>query len=61
LHHSHIEAAEKAGFTVVHDSVHDYKPTLRAWYDQLASNTKKALHLVGLKTYNRYMAFFSAW
>jgi cyclopropane-fatty-acyl-phospholipid synthase len=51
-----------AGFRVTHDSVHDYKPTIKAWYDRLAANQKKALALVGLKVYNRYMTFLPfAW
>lgn len=58
LHHTHIEAAEKSGFRVTHDSIHDYKPTLRAWYDRLVENREDAISLVGLEIYNRYMTFF---
>jgi cyclopropane-fatty-acyl-phospholipid synthase len=62
LHSAHIEAAESAGFKITHDSIHDYKPTLRAWYDRLVANKEKALELVGLETYNRYMIFFpTSW
>ena len=62
LHSKHIDAAEKAGFIVKHDSIHDYKPTLKAWYDRLAANEIKAIELVGLEIYNRYMIFFPlAW
>ena len=61
-HIVHIEAAQNAGFKIVHDSVHDYKPTLRAWYERLVENKEKALGLVGLEIFNRYMTFFPvAW
>jgi cyclopropane-fatty-acyl-phospholipid synthase len=58
MHSAHLEAAERAGFCITHDSVHDYKPTLRAWYERLAENQQRALELVGLEIYNRYMTFF---
>lgn len=62
VHRSHVEAAEAAGFRVAHDSIHDYKPTIKAWYDRLAANRNRALALVGLEVYNRYMTFFPiAW
>ncbi len=61
-HSYHIEVAESVGFKITHDSIHDYKPTLRAWYDRLVENQEKALKLVGLEIYNRYMTFFAvAW
>jgi cyclopropane-fatty-acyl-phospholipid synthase len=58
MHHTHIEAAERVGFNITHDSIHDYRPTLRAWYDRLTANQTQALELVGLEIYNRYMTFF---
>ena len=62
LHRNHLKAAVAAGFKVTHDSVHDYKPTIKAWYDRLAANQEKALALVGLEVYNRYMTFLPfAW
>jgi cyclopropane-fatty-acyl-phospholipid synthase len=62
MHRDHIEAAEAAGFRITHDSIHDYKPTLKAWYDRLVANRDKALALVGLEVYNRYMTFLPfAW
>jgi cyclopropane-fatty-acyl-phospholipid synthase len=57
-HAYHLEAAESAGFKITHDSIHDYRPTLRAWYDRLVANQEKAIELVGLETFNRYMVFF---
>jgi cyclopropane-fatty-acyl-phospholipid synthase len=58
LHHTHQEAAERAGFKITYDSIHDYKPTLRQWYERLSTNKAQALELVGLEIYNRYMTFF---
>jgi cyclopropane-fatty-acyl-phospholipid synthase len=58
MHPIHMEAAQRVGFTITHDSVHDYKPTLRAWYERLVENQAQALELVGLEIYNRYMTFF---
>ncbi|ELR97216.1 class I SAM-dependent methyltransferase [Gloeocapsa sp. PCC 73106] len=61
-HDVHIKAAQSAGFTISHDSIHDYKPTLRKWYENLVKNQERALDLVGLETYNRYITFFPiAW
>lgn len=57
LHRHHLEAAKQAGFRITHDSTHDYRPTLRAWYERLIENRDKALSLVGLEIYNRYMTF----
>ncbi|WP_295613587.1 class I SAM-dependent methyltransferase [Chamaesiphon sp. GL140_3_metabinner_50] len=58
MHHTHIAAAERAGFKITHDSIHDYRPTLRAWYERLVANQAQALELVGLEIFNRYMTFF---
>ncbi|HVC92130.1 MAG TPA: class I SAM-dependent methyltransferase [Pirellulales bacterium] len=56
----HVRACEAAGFRVAHTSVHDYRPTLRAWFDNLSRNRKRAIELVGVRTYNRYLVFFAA-
>jgi cyclopropane-fatty-acyl-phospholipid synthase len=58
LHHNHLEAATRVGFNITHDSIHNYQPTLRAWYERLVANKLQALELVGLEVYNRYMTFF---
>jgi cyclopropane-fatty-acyl-phospholipid synthase len=58
LHDTHLKAAEQAGFKITHDSIHDYRPTLKMWYERLATNKAQALELVGLEIYNRYMTFF---
>lgn len=56
----HLRAHEAAGFRVRHVSIHDYRPTLRAWFENLARNRQRAIDLVGVKTYNRYLVFFPA-
>jgi cyclopropane-fatty-acyl-phospholipid synthase len=53
-----IQAFDDAGFKVTHESTHDYRPTLKTWYDNLSANRDKAIDLVGVETYNRYMVFF---
>jgi cyclopropane-fatty-acyl-phospholipid synthase len=58
-HAHHLEAAREAGFTLTHDTLHDYRPTLRAWFDRLVENRERALELVGLETYNKYLVFFA--
>lgn len=57
---THLRAFEKAGFRVSHRSLHDYRPTLRAWFDNLVANRDEAIRLVGVRTYNRYLVFFPA-
>ena len=59
LHPYHIQMAERAGFKITHDSVHDYKPTIRAWYERLVENGEKARQIVGVEVYNRYLTFFA--
>jgi cyclopropane-fatty-acyl-phospholipid synthase len=56
----HIRACEAAGFRIAHTSVHDYRRTLRAWFDNLVKNRERAIELVGVQTYNRYLMFFAA-
>ncbi len=57
-----VALAEDAGFQCLHDSVHDYRPSWKAWYDRLAANEAKAIELVGITEYNRYLLLFAlAW
>jgi cyclopropane-fatty-acyl-phospholipid synthase len=57
-----IRACEAAGFRVVEQSIHDYRPTLRAWFDNLAAHREKAIELVGVQRYNEFLVFFAgAW
>lgn len=55
-----MQAFEKAGFRLTHRSLHDYRPTLKAWFDNLAANQDAAIDLVGLRLYNQYLVFFAA-
>jgi cyclopropane-fatty-acyl-phospholipid synthase len=58
----HVETFEKAGLRVVHHSVHDYRPTIKAWYDRLVAQEEEAIQLVGVHTYNRYLCYLAeAW
>jgi cyclopropane-fatty-acyl-phospholipid synthase len=58
----HARAWEDAGFRIAHRSVHDYRPTLRAWFDRLTARRDEALKLVNVRTYNRYVTFFpTSW
>ena len=56
----HARAWEDAGFRITHRSIHDYRPTLRAWFDNLVARKAEALKLVDVRTYNRYLTFFPA-
>ena len=59
LHGHHLAAAREAGFTLTNDSEHDYRPTLRAWFDNLVANRERAHQLVGVQQTNKYLAFFA--
>ncbi|MCA9232218.1 MAG: class I SAM-dependent methyltransferase [Planctomycetales bacterium] len=55
---ANVKAFEEAGFRIVQRTIHDYRPTLRAWFDNLVANRERALELVDVHTYNRYLTFF---
>ncbi|MGB3137592.1 MAG: class I SAM-dependent methyltransferase [Nodosilinea sp.] len=58
----HVETFEQAGLRVAHHSIHDYRPTIKAWYDRLAAHQTEAVELVGVRTYNRYLCYLAeAW
>jgi cyclopropane-fatty-acyl-phospholipid synthase len=58
----HLETFEKAGLKVRHHSLHDYRPTLKAWFDRLVANQEEAIRLVGVQNYNKYLCYFAeAW
>ncbi len=59
-HKTHLDAFEQAGFIVKQRTIHDYRPTLRAWFDRLVANRDAALKIVDVQTYNRYLVFFPA-
>lgn len=54
----HVRWNEAAGFRITQRTIHDYRPTLRAWFDKLVANRDEAIELVGVETYNRYVLFF---
>jgi cyclopropane-fatty-acyl-phospholipid synthase len=58
----HLGNFEVANFKVTHLSVHDFRPTMRAWFDRLVANKEAAIKSVGVHNYNRYQCFFAgAW
>ncbi|MGK7907542.1 MAG: class I SAM-dependent methyltransferase [Synechococcus sp.] len=58
----HLDSFEQAGLRTVHHSVHDYRPTLKAWFDRLVENQEAAIQLVGVQTYNKYLCYLAeAW
>lgn len=58
----HLDSFEKANLKVVHHSVHDYRPTLKAWFDRLVANREAAIQLVGIRNFNKYQCYFAeAW
>ena len=62
LHSDHLAWAREAGFVLTADTEHDYRPTLRAWFERLVASRDRAVELVGLKSTNKYLAYFaSSW
>ena len=59
-HSTQVKAFESTGFRIRQRTVHDYRPTLRAWFDNLVSNKEQAIDLVGVRTYNKYLVFFAS-
>ena len=56
----HLACLEAAGFQLERASRHDYRPTLRAWFDRLVENRAQAVEIVGQETTQKYLAFFAA-
>jgi cyclopropane-fatty-acyl-phospholipid synthase len=56
----HVQAMERAGFRITMQTCHDYRRTLRQWFENLVAHRTEALKLVGVRTYNRYVVFFPA-
>lgn len=58
----HLKVFDQAGFNIVHQSIHNYRPTLQAWYDRLTKHQEEAVQLVGVHNYNRYLCYLAdAW
>ncbi|MDJ0799678.1 MAG: class I SAM-dependent methyltransferase [Calothrix sp. MO_167.B12] len=58
----HLKVFDQAGLHIVHQSIHNYRPTLRAWYDRLVEHQDEAIQLIGIRNYNRYLCYLAdAW
>lgn len=58
----HLNIFDQANLRVTHHSIHDYRPTLKAWFDRLVANKEAAIQLVGVRDYNKYQCYFAeAW
>ncbi len=55
-----VQEFERAGFRIAHLSCHDYRHTLRQWFENLVARREDALRIVSVQTYNRYVVFFPA-
>jgi cyclopropane-fatty-acyl-phospholipid synthase len=54
-----LKTFKQTGFRVMHQSLHDtYKETLRHWFERLVENRDKAIELVGIRNFNKYVLFF---
>ncbi len=54
-----LRTAQEVGFRVAHQSLHDtYPETLRHWFERLVAQRDRAIELVGVETYNKYVMFF---
>ena len=58
-HHRWVQAIEAAGLKIIRHTVHDYRPTLHAWYFNLARNREKALKAASVYEYNRFLVFIA--
>ena len=58
----HLDIFEQANLKVIHHSIHDYRPTLEAWFNRLVANQTAAIELVGVQNYNKYQCYLAeAW
>ena len=55
----HVEVFDRAGLDIVQQSFHNYRPTLRVWFDRLAEHRDEAIRLVGVRTYSRYLCYLA--
>ena len=56
---THLDTFAAANLQVTHHSIHDYRQTLRAWFDRLVEHQEVAIGLVGMQTYNKYLCYFA--
>jgi cyclopropane-fatty-acyl-phospholipid synthase len=58
----HLKVFDQAGLDIIHQSIHNYRPTLQAWYNRLVEHQSEAIQLVGVQIYNRYLCYLAdAW
>lgn len=57
----HLDIFEQANLKVIHHSIHDYRPTLEAWFNRLVANQTAAIELVGVQNYNKYQCYLADW
>ncbi|MFC1925008.1 class I SAM-dependent methyltransferase [Chloroflexota bacterium] len=58
----HLDSFEQANLKVTHHSIHDYRPTLKTWFDRLVANKESAIELAGVRNYNKYQCYLAeAW
>ena len=58
----HLDTFAAAKLVVTHHSIHDYRETLRAWFDRLVVNRDEAIQLVGIQNYHKYLCYLpEAW
>lgn len=55
----HLDIFEQANLKVIHHSIHDYRPTLEAWFNCLVANQTAAIELVGVQNYNKYQCYLA--
>ncbi len=55
----HLDTFAAANLEITHHSVHDYRPTLKAWFDRLVAHQDEAIELVGMQNYNKYLCYFA--
>ena len=55
----HLNIFEQVKFRITHHSVHDFRPTLRAFFNRLVANKEAAVQLVGARNYNKFQLYFA--
>lgn len=56
----HLDAFEQAQLRIIHHSIHDYRSTLKGWFDRLAASEEAAIRFVGVHVYNKYLCYLAA-
>ena len=56
---THFRIFQRAGFLIERQTVSDYRPTLRAWFENLVANKEEAIRIAGVRNYNRHLLMFA--